>query len=164
MLEFWWRPLALIAGLALFSSLFSSSQGNDTAWAIFSCGLIANLVYHLRQLRKFSNWLSDPTRPPLQGDGVWGDALYQLEKQMRGRQGEQQKVAADLEQMLEATRNLPDGVVILDDDNRIVWLNIAATERCLVCRRRGMKASFCFTCCAIPAFPNGCNRRLLRRP
>ncbi len=130
MLEFWWRPLALIAGLALFSSLFSSSQGNDTAWAIFACGLIANLIYHLRQLRKFSDWLSDPARPPLQGDGVWGDALYRLEKQLHRRQGAQQKVAADLEQMLEATLNLPDGVVILDDDNRIVWLNIAA-ERLL---------------------------------
>jgi two-component system phosphate regulon sensor histidine kinase PhoR len=128
MLEFWWRPLALIAGLALFSSLFSSSQGNDTAWAIFAFGLIANLIYHLRQLRKFSDWLADPTRPPLQGDGVWGDALYRLEKQMRGRQGAQQKVAADLEQMLEATLNLPDGVVILDDNNRIIWLNIAAAR------------------------------------
>jgi two-component system phosphate regulon sensor histidine kinase PhoR len=84
----------------------------------------------LRQLRKFSNWLSDPTRPALQGDGVWGDALYRLEKILRSRQGEQQKVAADLEQMLEATRNLPDGVVILDSDNRIIWLN-AAAERLL---------------------------------
>ena len=128
MLEFWWRPLALIAGLALFASLFSISQGNDTAWAIFSFGLIANLIYHLRQLRKFSDWLAEPSRPPLQGDGVWGDALYRLEKQLHGRQGAQQKVAADLEQMLEATLNLPDGVVILDDNNRIVWLNIAAAR------------------------------------
>jgi PAS domain-containing protein len=54
-----------------------------------------------------------------------------LEKLLRGRQGAQQKVAADLEQMLEATRNLPDGVVILDDDNRIVWLNAVAAERLL---------------------------------
>jgi two-component system phosphate regulon sensor histidine kinase PhoR len=130
MLAFWWRPLMFLLGLAFFSLLISSGQPAGTAWALFSAGLVVYLVYHLRQLRKFSNWLSDPTRPPLQGDGVWDDALYRLEKLLRGRQGAQQKVAADLEQMLEATRNLPDGVVILDNDNRIVWLNVAA-ERLL---------------------------------
>jgi PAS domain-containing protein len=41
--------------------------------------------------------------------------------------------------MLEATRNLPDGVVILDDDNRIVWLNLAA-ERLLGCRKPRYRA------------------------
>lgn len=130
MLAFWWRPLLFVLGIAFFSLLLSSGQPAGTAWTLFSCGLIIYLIYHLRQLSKFSNWLSDPSRPPLQGDGVWGDALYRLEKLLRGRQGEQQKVAADLAQMLEATRNLPDGVVILDNDNRIVWLNDAA-ERLL---------------------------------
>jgi two-component system phosphate regulon sensor histidine kinase PhoR len=130
MLAFWWRPLAFVLGLALFSLLFSGGRPAGTAWALFSGGLLVYLTYHLRQLSKFSNWLADPTRPPLQGDGVWGDVLYRLEKLLRGRQGEQQKAAADLEQMLEATRNLPDGVVILDHDNRIIWLNVAA-ERLL---------------------------------
>jgi len=130
MLAFWWRPLLFVLGLGFFSMLFSGGRPAGTAWALFSAGLVVYLVYHLRQLRKFSNWLADPTRPPLQGDGVWGDALYRLEKLLRGRQGEQQKVAADLEQMLEATRNLPDGVVILDHGNRIIWLN-AAAERLL---------------------------------
>lgn len=130
MLEFWWRPLAIIFGMAFTAFLFSGGDDAHTGWALFSGGLVVYLTYHLRQLRKFSNWLSDPTRPALQRDGVWGDALYRLEKILRSRQGEQQKVAADLEQMLEATRNLPDGVVILDNDNRIIWLN-AAAERLL---------------------------------
>ena len=129
MLAFWWRPLMVVLGIAFFSLIFSG-QSAGRAGALFSGGLIVYLVYHLRQLRKFSNWLDDPSRPPLQGDGVWGDAFYRLEKLLRGRQGEQQKVAADLEQMLEATRNLPDGVVILDHNNRIIWLN-AAAERLL---------------------------------
>jgi len=130
MLEFWWRPLLFLLGLAFFSFLFSGEASGGRGWMLFALGLFAYLIYQLRQLRKFSIWLNNPARPPLQGDGVWGDALYSLEKLLRGRQGEQQKVAADLEQMLEATRNLPDGVVILDDDNRIVWLNLAA-ERLL---------------------------------
>lgn len=130
MLAFWWRPLAVVLGFALFSFLFFSGQSKSLAWAVFAAGLLAYLVYQLSQLRRFSEWVADPSRPPLQGDGVWGDALYRLEKLLRSRQGAQQKVAADLEQMLEATRNLPDGVVILDEDNRIIWLN-AAAERLL---------------------------------
>lgn len=130
MLEFWWRPLLFLLGLAFVSFLFSGEASGGRGWMLFALGLFAYLIHHLRQLRKLSEWLNSSTRPPLQGDGVWGDALYGLEKLLRGRQGEQQKVAADLEQMLEATRNLPDGVVILDDDNRIVWLNLAA-ERLL---------------------------------
>jgi two-component system phosphate regulon sensor histidine kinase PhoR len=130
MLEFWWRPLLFVLGLAFVSFLFYGDISGGRGWMLFSLGLFAYLIYQLRQLRKFSEWVSNPSRPPLQGDGVWGDALYGLEKLLRGRQGAQQKVAADLQQMLEATRNLPDGVVILDDDNRIVWLNLAA-ERLL---------------------------------
>jgi two-component system phosphate regulon sensor histidine kinase PhoR len=128
MLAFWWRPLLHLLGLALLSYLFFSGRDDDLGWMIFSAGLIGYLIIQLRQLHKFSEWISNPVRPPLQGDGIWGDALYRLEKLLRSRQGAQQKVAADLEQMLEATRNLPDGVVILDNDNRITWLNAAAEQ------------------------------------
>lgn len=130
MTEFWWRPFSFVAGLGLFSFLFFSGHDDGRAWAVFSLGLVVYLIYHLRQLHKISDWLATPNLSPPQGDGIWGEVLYRLEKLLRGRQGEQQKVAADLEQMLEATRNLPDGVVILNEDNRIIWLNVAA-ERLL---------------------------------
>jgi hypothetical protein len=80
MLAFWWRPLAFVLGIALFSFLFFSGRSESLAWAVFAAGLLAYLVYQLSQLRRFSEWAADPTRPPLQGDGVWGDALYRLEK------------------------------------------------------------------------------------
>jgi two-component system phosphate regulon sensor histidine kinase PhoR len=126
MLAFWWRPLSFILGLAFFSALLSSGQPAGRGWALFAAGVVVYLIYHLRQLRKLSEWLAAEDRPPLSADGLWGDALYRLEKLLRSRQGAQQKAAADLEQMLEATRNLPDGVVILDRDNRIQWLNQSA--------------------------------------
>jgi two-component system phosphate regulon sensor histidine kinase PhoR len=130
MLSFWLRPLGFALGLAFFSLLLSTGRSPGTGWALFSAGLLVYLIYHLRQLRKLTEWLAADDRPALSADGLWGDALYRLEKLLRSRQGAQQKAAADLEQMLEATRNLPDGVVILDDNNRIQWLNQAA-ERLL---------------------------------
>ena len=130
MLSFWWRPLAFVLGIAVLSLLLSGGRAPGTGWMLFSAGLLVYLIYHLRQLRNLSDWLAHADRPRMAADGLWGDALYRLEKLLRLRQGAQQKAAADLEQMLAATRNLPDGVVILDANQRIQWLNQAA-ERLL---------------------------------
>ena len=129
-MSFWWRPLGFILGLALLSLIVTAGRPSGTGWAVFSVGLIVYLAYHLRQLLRLTQWLAGAEKPVLAGDGLWGDALYRLEKLLRNREHAQQKAAADLEQMLAATRNLPDGVVILDQGNRIQWLNQAA-ERLL---------------------------------
>lgn len=130
MLSFWWRPFLTVLGIGALALVLSVKSPPGTGWALFSAGLIIYLVYHLRQLRKLFAWLAIPGQRPMVGDGVWGDVLYRLEKLLRTGQGDQQKAVAELERMLEATRSLPDGVVILDPDSRILWLNDAA-ERLL---------------------------------
>jgi len=124
--DFWWRPLLIVLGLAFFSYVFFGGQSDDTFWIFFSTGLLAYLAYQLRQLHKLFVWLNNPDRPPPQQDGIWGVVFHQLQKRLRAHDIDQQKVAPDLQQMLEATRHLPDGVVILEEDNRIMWLNDAA--------------------------------------
>jgi len=114
--------------LAILATLVASISEIASAWALFALGLVAYLIYHLRQLRKLGRWLDAGGERPMVADGVWGDALYRLEKLMRKGQGSQQKAVADLERMLEAMRNLPDGIVILDDNSRIVWLNDASEQ------------------------------------
>ncbi len=129
-MSFWWRPLMLALAIGLAARVLAIGMPAGRGWMLFAAGLAIYLTYHLYQLARLSNWLDGTERPVLSGDGIWGDVLYRLEKLLRARQGEQQKTAADLEQMLEATRSLPDGVVILDTGNRIVWFNEAA-ERLL---------------------------------
>ncbi|MCP5278494.1 MAG: phosphate regulon sensor histidine kinase PhoR [Thiobacillus sp.] len=130
MLSFWWRPFLTVVGLGALALALSVKSPPGTGWGLFSMGLLAYLIYHLRQLSKLNSWLGVPGQRPMVGDGVWGDVLYRLEKLLRAGQGDQQKAVAELERMLEATRNLPDGVVILDRESRILWLNDAA-ERLL---------------------------------
>jgi two-component system phosphate regulon sensor histidine kinase PhoR len=129
-MSYWWRPVLFVLALGLLALFVTAGKGAGSGWMLFAGGLLVYLIYHLHQLSRLSTWLTSSDAAPLSGDGVWGDAFYRLEKLLRARQGVQQKTAADLEQMLEATRSLPDGVVILDQDNRIVWLNDAA-ERLL---------------------------------
>ncbi len=128
--SFWWRPLLTIVGIGVLATLLSIKSSPGTGWAFFAAGLAAYLIHHLRQLSKLNSWLAAPGHRPMVGDGVWGDVLYRLEKLLRAGEGNQQKAVAELERMLEATRNLPDGVVILDAGSRILWLNDAA-ERLL---------------------------------
>jgi len=130
MFSYWGRPFLVVAGLGAFSALISLRLPSSAAWAVFSLGLLGYLFHHLHQLRKLDGWLAKPEQRPLVGDGIWGDVLYRLEKRLRSGQGDQQRAVAELERMLEATRSLPDGIVILDKDNRILWLNTAA-ERLL---------------------------------
>ena len=129
-MAFWWRPLAFLLGLGFFSLLFSIERPPGTGWALFAVGLLLYLGYHLRQLYRLTGWLNQPDTASPATDGLWAEVLYRMEKLLRARQGAQQKASSDLAQMLEATRNLPDGVVILDQSQRIQWLNPAA-ERLL---------------------------------
>ena len=124
-MSFWWRPLLAILGAGILAALLAAG-GLGEGWKLFALFALLYLAYHLRQLARLANWLIKADTPLPSTAGLWGDAYYRLEKLLRARLGAQEKTAADLEQMLEATRSLPDGVVILDPDNRIVWLNAAA--------------------------------------
>jgi two-component system phosphate regulon sensor histidine kinase PhoR len=128
-MNFWMRPLVLIAALAALATLGSLGRA-ATGWMLFSLGLLALLAYQWRQLKTLSDWLNDEARPPPSSSGVWGDVLYRLGKLLKRRKEAEAKARADLEQMMQAARHLPDGLVILSPDHRIVWLN-AAAERIL---------------------------------
>jgi two-component system phosphate regulon sensor histidine kinase PhoR len=162
MLSFWWRPLGFVLGLgARLLAACPSGAPREPGWALFSAGLFVYLIYHLRQLRKLSNWLAARRSfPGWTADGLWGDALYRLEKLLRMRQGAQQKAAADLEQMLEATRNLPDGVVILDANQRIQWLNQAAERLLGLSPKRDLGQFILYLRSPFPLRRNGWRRGL----
>jgi len=126
MWAFWWRHLPAAGGLALIFLLFLASHGLVEAMVVVILVLLAYLVRHLWQLGQLDLWLRTPGRPAPRGVGAWGDLFYLLDKQLRLRQDSQDMASASLEQMLRATRSLPDGVVILDERDRIAWLNDAA--------------------------------------
>ncbi|HRH80548.1 MAG TPA: phosphate regulon sensor histidine kinase PhoR [Thiobacillaceae bacterium] len=125
-MSYWWRPLLLLAGLILIGGLFWLAGRPLAGLGIVTAGLALQLAHHLRQLRRLDAWLAAPQTAPPSSDGLWGDVLYRLHKHLRAGRAANQHATANLEQMLHAARSLPDGVVILDDANRITWVNAAA--------------------------------------
>jgi two-component system, OmpR family, phosphate regulon sensor histidine kinase PhoR len=125
MFNFWWRPLLYVLGLGFVSFLLS---GAGVMWGVsaFIAGLLLFLAHQLRQLQRLHLWLARPAQELPQCEGVWRDVLYRLQKVLHGHMRASERSQADLDRMLQAARLLPDGVVVLDGQNRIAWLNHAA--------------------------------------
>ncbi|MCU0841238.1 MAG: phosphate regulon sensor histidine kinase PhoR [Thiobacillaceae bacterium] len=135
-MEFWWRPLLHAAGLVLLFFLLGGASASGPAMAALAALLAGYVLHLLLQLKRVDDWLRRPEQPAPRGSGVWGDVLYRLDKLLRGGNERQQKAAADLEQILYVTGALPEGIVILDADERIVWLNDAAGRHLGLTRER----------------------------
>jgi two-component system phosphate regulon sensor histidine kinase PhoR len=126
MWAYWGRRLPLLGGLALTFLICQAALGLVAALTVTLVLLAVYLVGQLWQVARLDCWLREPGQPVLRGSGEWGDLYYRLGRQLRTSQAGQDRAEADLEQMLQATRSLPDGVIILDPSDRIAWLNEAA--------------------------------------
>jgi len=123
---YWWRALGPILGLLVLSLTLWLAVDALAGLLALSVGLALQLIHHLRQFRRFEVWLASPSEPMPASRGLWGDVLHRVDKVIQSYRDERARIQTDLEQMLHAARLLPDGVVILDEQQRIVWFNQAA--------------------------------------
>jgi two-component system phosphate regulon sensor histidine kinase PhoR len=101
--------------------------------------LAIRVAYHQRHLAALRNWLRRPKLDSLpRGRGVWEEALAELHRFLRGRDAEHESVAQSLGRFRAAVRALPDGVVILDRENRIEWANPTAAHHLGIDARRDL--------------------------
>ena len=127
--DFWLRLILPVIYSALIALLL---------WGLFSAVyalwfmLLVMLVLmgrHARQLYKLGTWLNDarPETIPEAG-GIWDDVFSQLYRMVKKHIQTKQKLAAELQYLEQATAALPEGVVILNDANRIEWFNPIAQQ------------------------------------
>ena len=129
MTEFWQRASIPLAALLAATLLVWALLNAVVALLLFSLGLLALHLLNLRQMVAFEFWLASPKeRDVPEGLGLWEDlfaALNQLIKRLRKKQ---QQLTQSLQYMEQATSALPEGVVILDDADRIEWCNPLAQQ------------------------------------
>lgn len=123
------RVLGQVLLLVLACLLLGWIAG-EPAWALV-IGLGGYLVWTLRQMARFSDWLSaHPNDPPPEARGVWGeifDSIYHLQRRdnkMRSR------LQAVIDRIQSSTSALRDAVVMIDSEGHLEWWNHAA-ERLL---------------------------------
>ncbi len=100
------------------------------AWGFALAGVVCLVAfaYHAWKLAQLFAWLgSDHSAASVpDGEGIWGEVLADLYRLLRTGRVNQQALGDTLARFQEAAAALPDGVVMLDNENNIVWCNPTA--------------------------------------
>jgi len=101
----------------------------DAAWlAALAGGSVWLLVDGLRGARVL-RWLrSENLQDPAPVDGIWGELSDRVRKLVRARERLAVESETRLQDFLAALQASPNGVVVLDADNRIEWFNQTAAD------------------------------------
>lgn len=102
-------------------------------WAVFSITLALSfmlilllivMAYRARQLYKLGLWLNDTRLENIpDGGGIWDEVFSLLYKMVKRHNQTRQELAAELQHIEQATAALPEGVVSLNEANRVEWCN-----------------------------------------
>jgi two-component system phosphate regulon sensor histidine kinase PhoR len=124
MYEFRWRLLWLAVPVVLFCLILWPIAGLTAALGVLLGAVIAYLLFHFYWLEKLGNWLKRPelATVPL-GSGIWEDIFARLYQEMRRNVRSQTELSSELERFQHAASALPDGVVLLNNSDRIEWCN-----------------------------------------
>jgi len=126
--------------LALLTALIALPVGYFVAqwagWSVFCAGLALQMVFHFRNFARLERWSKAPVVDGnLEGEGSWDGIfgrLYRHEKDLREQIA---KRDTEIAMLIEAGQALTDGVVLLDQNNHILFCNTTAeTQLGLVIR------------------------------
>ncbi|HEX9180296.1 MAG TPA: phosphate regulon sensor histidine kinase PhoR [Burkholderiales bacterium] len=128
MSDLWQRNLVL-AGLLLLASVFFGLAAGAVKGLLILCGGLAlMLANHLRQMSRLEAWLRQPGAPVPDAGGTWGELFYRLNRMLRRQSESREQLSLALDRFLQMTAAMPDGVVVLDDSDRVVLCNPAAEQ------------------------------------
>jgi two-component system, OmpR family, phosphate regulon sensor histidine kinase PhoR len=128
------RVLKLLLGLAVGAALgWIVGRAIGAVGLGVACGAAAGvaLTASIDALRaeRLMNWLrSAQTQPAPRDTGFWGETGYRVEKALRGREQEAAAERERLAQFLQAIDASPNGVLLLDAEERIEWCNARAAD------------------------------------
>ena len=101
--------------------------GPATGLALACLFLLLAVISHWRMLNQLRKWLQSPaTETVPDAAGTWGQVFADLYRAQRDQERSRDRLAASLDRFREAAGALPDGVIMLDNENRIDWFNTAA--------------------------------------
>jgi two-component system phosphate regulon sensor histidine kinase PhoR len=118
-------------GIVAIATLFAGLvAGPYAALGVLAIGAAVIVGIHLRNLARMTDWAAGPLDGPVpEGRGAWTDAFSAMYRRTRVRIAMQRELKQLVERFRRAADALPDGVVVLDADNRIVWSNPRAMDQ-----------------------------------
>jgi two-component system phosphate regulon sensor histidine kinase PhoR len=120
----WMRSALLVGAIGLLALLLGLIAGEAWGFGLLCAGLAALLAHHLSGLHALLVWLRDPQDANVpSGSGAWEEAFNGLYRLQRGTTQRQHRLTGQLARFRSAAQAMPDGVVVLDAEDRIVWCN-----------------------------------------
>lgn len=136
-MKLWGRFLLILAALAFAGLLTWPLAGPTAAVAVFAAGLLALTFVHYRHMDLLRRWLRDPVPENVpQGWGIWDRLFADLYRMLRRQRQSESLLSATLEDFRRAGAAMPDGMVILDAQDRIEWCNPTAESHLGIDRER----------------------------
>ncbi|CAK0771042.1 sensor histidine kinase PhoR [Gammaproteobacteria bacterium] len=93
---------------------------------IFASILWILLLLQIRQRQQLHSWLEKPGGEIPDGIGVWRDLFSKLHQLRREERKERLALCGQLGHFRKAAQAMPNGVILLDENNRIDWINTVA--------------------------------------
>ena len=145
-------PELKLLSLIVFACLLISSTGVPFAWLIV-IGLLAFTAFHVYEMKLLLAWLSDKqlTGPPDDLRGIWREISLEIHHRNKTTHANETKTRQLIAQFRKVSTALPDGILILDELNRIEWLNKRAA-RLLGLRREQDRGSNIINLVRDPSF------------
>jgi two-component system phosphate regulon sensor histidine kinase PhoR len=125
----WLRGLATVAvGLAVGAALGWLFGAYVAAWWL-AAFLFAYALVNVGFLSRLHYWAALPRNRDLPlGAGAWDPMLDRLARFVKGENETRQALSNELERIHHAVDRLPDGLVVIDRYDHVVWFNNAAAE------------------------------------
>ncbi len=98
--------------------------------AIVSVGAAFVIAYHLLNLDRIARWAGGGLDAPVpEGRGTWAPVFASIYRRVRQREADQRDLRDLIARFRQAAEAVPDGIVVLDRNQRIEWANPRATEQ-----------------------------------
>ncbi|MEO7320605.1 MAG: phosphate regulon sensor histidine kinase PhoR [Nitrosospira sp.] len=124
---FWKRLVTFILLIAVTGILFAT-LGVVTTLACYLIALLLLVMHYRHQLTALEKWLQGKKSTLPDSSGQWGDVFARLVRLMRDQRQSYQQINVALERLQRATSAMPEGVVIMDEIDRIEWCNPVAEK------------------------------------
>ncbi len=123
----WWFTIARLGGAISIGLVVGLFLGHVLAGLVLV--LVIMLGWQLFNLFRLDHWLRHRNgREPPDLGGIWGEVVSQVVRLHRRKRFHKQRLLQVFREIRHSTAAMPDGVLVLNDDNEILWFNRTAGQ------------------------------------
>lgn len=131
MMPVWFSLTLKFAAIGIIAIAIGTWLGATAGWATACAGLLLTHVAHVRQLTRLDRWLKSPGTNDVhevpEAWGTWGLVFAGIYRLLRQEAKIHEAVSRELDLFMRAAQALPDGIVLLDSGDQLLWCNDTAS-------------------------------------